>query len=84
VGAWPWRLLAAPRSGESVVFVEIAEEAVARGLVEATDGLLGDVLREPSRGGARGQDPLDGAALEGAEVLRVSVAPRGVRVRTRT
>ena len=30
-------------------------------------GLLGDVLGQPARSGARGQDALDGAALEGSE-----------------
>jgi len=55
--------------GKAVVLVEVAGAGVAgaEALVEATRGVLGDVLGEPSRGRARGEDAGDGLLLEGAE-----------------
>lgn len=61
------------RDGEAVVLVEVAQAGVAgvEGLVEPACSLLGDVLGEATRGGARGEDALDGQVLEGAEGARV-------------
>ena len=57
------------RDGEAVVLVEVAQAGVraVEGLGQPAGGLLGDVLGEAAWGGARGQDPLDGLVLEGAE-----------------
>jgi len=57
------------RDGEAVVLVEVAEVGVAlvERFAEPVGGLLGDVLGEPARCGASGEDALDGLVLEGAE-----------------
>src|SRR4051812_15758403 len=68
--------------GERVVLVEVAQAGVvALGLVEPAGALLGDVLGEPARGRARGQDARHGGVLEGAE--GAGVAERGGEVARR-
>ncbi len=65
---------------KAVVLVEVAGTGVAstEALVETTRGVLGDVLGEPARRRARGEDAGDGLLLEGTE--GVGMAERAVEV----
>lgn len=60
---------------QAVVLVEVTGGRAVAGaepLVEATRGLLGDVLSELAGRGAGGEDARDGLLLEGAEGLGVA------------
>lgn len=54
---------------ESVVLVEVTAPRLGapEGSLDATRGVLGDVLGQRARHGARFEDARDGAVLEGAE-----------------
>jgi hypothetical protein len=65
---------------QAVVLVEVAGTGVAgtEALVETPRGVIGDVLGEPARRRARGEDAGDGLLLEGTE--GVGMAERAVEV----